>query len=462
MPPTLPRILTLTSRALFKSPYLLSYPRLNPFNYKSTITRSLSLTTPLLAPPLNPLKNNKPPPSPTPCPNKGTWCRCPQCLATIQSTPCTLCKTNLATRQVQLRSPQGAAVPAVYHPICEPCFLDQLAQPPKSQAEKQQQRLARLEEFDRTIAKMLSRVRAMDGEKVPIRYAVDRLMDAVQPQQQPPPHSNYIRNLSIRHQIRLQTRPLLSRSPRWWHALLREKLAPELGIAKAPGGKRWVCVRERADEINFRVWFLWIQKYEALYPDDIRYEALYPDDVAKEVGPRDCYYTDEEKGELDDDDRIGRERDGEGHRKERARKHDEEVKKEHRQQRLLDSLVAQMLKNIAQTPGCEEKVPIKYAVDRLMTQAHSLRTWDRRSRNPRWWHAFLREKLSDELGVTKVGSRWVCDKERVDKMDFKMWYFSHRLLLLRYHDEYAKEIGLWVDYGDADSEITKLVKSKHH
>ncbi|KAK3954529.1 hypothetical protein QBC32DRAFT_81900 [Pseudoneurospora amorphoporcata] len=62
-------------------------------------------------------------------------------------------------------------------------------------------------------------------------------------------------------------------------------------------------------------------------------------------------------------------------------------------------------------PG--EQVPIAYAVDKVSS------IWSGTPAARR--HRALREMLSEELQIVKVGNRWKCDKGRVNAMDFDLW-----------------------------------------
>lgn len=66
-----------------------------------------------------------------------------------------------------------------------------------------------------------------------------------------------------------------------------------------------------------------------------------------------------------------------------------------------------------------EQVPIGYAVEKLMG--------DTRSRNSQRWHQRdLISCLSQDLQILKVRNRYMCNKRRVDAMDFKLWFFYRR------------------------------------
>jgi hypothetical protein len=71
-----------------------------------------------------------------------------------------------------------------------------------------------------------------------------------------------------------------------------------------------------------------------------------------------------------------------------------------------------------------EQVPIAYAVDRFMSDIRSVKRF---SNSRRWYQRRLMDHLSQDLGIVKTRNRYVCDKRRVDAMDFKQWYFYDSL-----------------------------------
>ncbi|KAK4215409.1 hypothetical protein QBC37DRAFT_481493 [Rhypophila decipiens] len=72
-------------------------------------------------------------------------------------------------------------------------------------------------------------------------------------------------------------------------------------------------------------------------------------------------------------------------------------------------------------PG--EQVPIQYAVEKYRSELNQ--TFG----SYRWHREHLCRTCSEQLGILKVRGRYVCDKARVDAMDWKLWYWS------RYWDE---------------------------
>ncbi|KAM7212837.1 hypothetical protein V8F06_011783 [Rhypophila decipiens] len=72
-------------------------------------------------------------------------------------------------------------------------------------------------------------------------------------------------------------------------------------------------------------------------------------------------------------------------------------------------------------PG--EQVPIQYAVEKYRSEL------EQTFGSYRWHREHLCRTCSEQLGILKVRGRYVCDKARVDAMDWKLWYWS------RYWDE---------------------------
>lgn len=67
-----------------------------------------------------------------------------------------------------------------------------------------------------------------------------------------------------------------------------------------------------------------------------------------------------------------------------------------------------------------EKVPVGYAVERLMSGIKS--EGFRSSRQ--WLQRLLKDDLSLDLQIVKAGNRYVCNKQWADGMDFKLWFFN--------------------------------------
>ncbi|KAK0721420.1 hypothetical protein B0T21DRAFT_294714, partial [Apiosordaria backusii] len=97
--------------------------------------------------------------------------------------------------------------------------------------------------------------------------------------------------------------------------------------------------------------------------------------------------------------------------------------------------VKSMLEQVKQLHHGEEQAPIAYAIQKLMDAAKGVREeYSRKGvreyslHSQQWFHRLLRERLSNELCITKVRGRYLCDKQRVDAMDFKEWYMETRRL----------------------------------
>jgi hypothetical protein len=84
-----------------------------------------------------------------------------------------------------------------------------------------------------------------------------------------------------------------------------------------------------------------------------------------------------------------------------------------------------------------EQVPIKYAVDKLRSDikavyATAVCPSQYRLNTMAWYQGVLitsktESPLIGELGITKVRKLWMCNKQRVDAMDFKLWFFRDDL-----------------------------------
>lgn len=64
-----------------------------------------------------------------------------------------------------------------------------------------------------------------------------------------------------------------------------------------------------------------------------------------------------------------------------------------------------------------EQVPIGYAVERLLSDIRSAKNF---CNSQRWHRQHLVDHLSQDLQIVKVRNRYMCNKRRVDAMDFKL------------------------------------------
>jgi hypothetical protein len=78
-----------------------------------------------------------------------------------------------------------------------------------------------------------------------------------------------------------------------------------------------------------------------------------------------------------------------------------------------------MLKEVRALQSADQ-VPIAYAVERLMTEIRSVENF---SNSQRWLQCHLINNLSEGLQTLKVRNKWMCNKEQVDAMDFKLRFF---------------------------------------
>jgi len=70
-----------------------------------------------------------------------------------------------------------------------------------------------------------------------------------------------------------------------------------------------------------------------------------------------------------------------------------------------------------------EQVSIGYAVEKLLSDTRSV---SNSSNSQRWHQRHLINYLSQDLQIVKVRNRYMCDKRRVDAMDFKLWSYYRR------------------------------------
>ncbi|KAL1969246.1 hypothetical protein VTN77DRAFT_500 [Rasamsonia byssochlamydoides] len=101
-----------------------------------------------------------------------------------------------------------------------------------------------------------------------------------------------------------------------------------------------------------------------------------------------------------------------------------ERKREREEEQALASRkekVDKMLKYVRELRSTEQ-VPIGYAIEKLLSNIRSVK----QTGNSRRWHRreLLRD-LSQDLQIVKVRNRYMCNKRRVDAMDFKLWAFRH-------------------------------------
>jgi hypothetical protein len=98
----------------------------------------------------------------------------------------------------------------------------------------------------------------------------------------------------------------------------------------------------------------------------------------------------------------------------REQRLEEEQKLASRQKR-----VDKMLEHVRRLDA-REKVPIAYAVEKIMGCT-------RFSNSRQWYQRHIISSLSRDLQIVKVRNRYICNKRRVDAMDFNLWYNCERL-----------------------------------
>ena len=101
---------------------------------------------------------------------------------------------------------------------------------------------------------------------------------------------------------------------------------------------------------------------------------------------------------------------------------EEDRKREREKEQTLTLHKEKMEKMMRYVRGLHstEQVPIGYAVERLLGDIRSVKNFC----NSQWWHRrHLVDHLSQDLQIVKVRNRYMCNKRRVDAMDFKLWFF---------------------------------------
>lgn len=85
---------------------------------------------------------------------------------------------------------------------------------------------------------------------------------------------------------------------------------------------------------------------------------------------------------------------------------------------LRKEQVANMLNNLRSLHSGDQ-VPLAYAVDKFGAQFRAIHYY---SKSPRWYQRRIVENLSHDLQVVKLRNRYMCSKQRVDGMDFELWW----------------------------------------
>ena len=104
---------------------------------------------------------------------------------------------------------------------------------------------------------------------------------------------------------------------------------------------------------------------------------------------------------------------------------EEKQKKQSREQILAsrNERLGKLMEYIEELPPAEQ-VPIGYALQRFLSEIGDLGNVHH---SRRWYQRHLLGELSQQLRIVKVGKRYMCDKQRVDAMDFKLWFPRWRL-----------------------------------
>lgn len=85
-----------------------------------------------------------------------------------------------------------------------------------------------------------------------------------------------------------------------------------------------------------------------------------------------------------------------------------------------------MMENVQKIRSTDQ-IPIAYAVDKLINNVTPVESF---SKSRRWFQRYLIDRLAQELQIVKMRNKYTCNKQRVDAMDFKLWYFRGRNLEL--------------------------------
>ncbi|MCJ1469514.1 hypothetical protein MMC07_008147 [Pseudocyphellaria aurata] len=105
----------------------------------------------------------------------------------------------------------------------------------------------------------------------------------------------------------------------------------------------------------------------------------------------------------------------------------EEEEKESHKQREMELGKKKVDKMIEHVRGLQstEQVPIAYVLNRLMDEIRFERDLKRRV----WFYGYLTDCMVQDLELVKAkrspkqrSPRWLCNKSRVDAMDFKLWF----------------------------------------
>ena len=104
----------------------------------------------------------------------------------------------------------------------------------------------------------------------------------------------------------------------------------------------------------------------------------------------------------------------------------EQEKKEREEKQMLALRNKKLEKMMKYVRGIHstERTPIRYAVEKLLREVKSVKNY---GNAPRWYQRHIIYHLSEDLHIVKVQNKFMCNKQRVDAMDFKVWYFHKDL-----------------------------------
>jgi hypothetical protein len=120
------------------------------------------------------------------------------------------------------------------------------------------------------------------------------------------------------------------------------------------------------------------------------------------------------------------------HQKAKAKEEKGDQQRLDLREKTLDEMV-----KVVQGIDSVEQVPIKYAVDKLRCDikavyAAAVCPSQYRLNTMAWYQGLLISSTTDssliaELQITRVRKLWMCSKQRVDAVDFKLWFFRDDL-----------------------------------
>ncbi len=99
--------------------------------------------------------------------------------------------------------------------------------------------------------------------------------------------------------------------------------------------------------------------------------------------------------------------------------------KEKKKKQILTLNKARMnsMMKIVQKIHSTEQTSIARVIDKLVSEITSVKNV---SNSRRWFQRHLIDYLFQELQVVKIWNKYMCNKQRVDAINYKLWYFAKR------------------------------------